>query len=295
MLNSFLTQFTSNFEPGSIIKPITFLSALQYKTIDPLETYEDNGQIIIDGWVIKNFDEKRRGIIPYREALIQSLNVGLAQIALKLGKNRLLKTYDEFRIAEPPFLDLPNLQKPDYQNLIKKHFRKVNLATISFGQGIAISPAKLLEIYSAFALKGKMISFRLGDKLISLEGAENIENEKLGKIGSEKIWDTMLDLLEGVVKEQARKADVSGFRIAGKTGSAYIPKEGGYSDDVITSFIGFFPVSRPKFLIMVKLVKPAKGLLAFGTSAPTFRKVAEFLIKYYNLEPDGLILSKERF
>lgn len=287
----FLTQFTQNFEPGSIIKPVTFLSALDHQVIDPMETYEDTGQIVVDGWVIRNFDSKKRGIIPYREALVQSLNVGLAKIALKLGKNRLLATYNNFRMSEPPFLDLPNLQKPDYHNLTKKHFRDVNLATISFGQGMTISPAKLLEIYSAFALKGKMISFHLGNELVSTHNIENIQSKNLGNVFSEDLWKQLAGFLESVVKEQARKADIEEFRIAGKTGSAYIPEKVGYSDDVITSFIGFFPVSKPKFLVMVKLVKPAKGLLAFGTAAPTFREVAEFLIKYYNLEPDGLVLN----
>lgn len=287
----FLTQFTQNFEPGSIMKPVTFLSALKYNVIDPLDTYEDTGSITIDGWTISNFDGKPRGKIPYKEALIQSLNVGLAKIALKLGKNRLLETYNDFRLSEPPFIDLPNLQKANYFNLTKKHFRAINLATISFGQGISISPAKLLEIYSAFALKGKMISFHLGDKLVSAHHIEKIGSKNLGRAFSEDLWKQMVGFLESVVKEQARKADIKEFRIAGKTGSAYISEEGGYYDDVITSFIGFFPVSKPKFLVMVKLVKPVKGLLAFGTAAPTFREVAEFLMKYYNLEPDALVIN----
>ena len=287
----FNTKFTENFEPGSIIKPITFFSALKYKAIDPMEVYEDTGQIVIDGWTIRNFDNKRRGIIPYREALVQSLNVGLAKIALQLGKNRLISTYNDFRISEPPLLDLPNLSKPNYQNLTKKHFRQVNLATISFGQGIAFSPAKLLEIYSAFALNGKMLSFHFGDTIIyPNQVKEKIKYKQVLKnIGEEKVFEKMKELLESVVKEQAKKADIPEFRIAGKTGTAYIPKEGGYSDEVITSFIAFFPVSKPKFLVMVKIDKPAKGLLALGTATPTFRKVAEFLIKYYNLEPDALI------
>ncbi len=285
--SQFIPQLISNFEPGSVMKPITFLSALVNKTIKPEDTYNDLGSITIDNWTIKNFDNKVRGITTFRDALVQSLNVGLAQIALKLGKNRLLNTYQKLKLEDVPDIDLTNLTKPNYYNLIKKDFRLVNLVTASFGQGISLSPIKILEIYTPFALNGKMVSFKIAKEVDEINGSKiEIHAKNSEKIFNNEIWEEMKNLLEAVVEEQAKKAKIDGFRIAGKTGSAYIPTDYGYSDEVITSFVGFFPVSEPRFIVLVKLNRPEKGLLAFGTAAPTFKKIAEFLIKYYNLEPD---------
>ena len=291
----FISRLSKTYEPGSVMKPFFYAAAFNENLAKPEDVYNDQGYVILNGWRIENFDKKARGSVDLKTALEQSLNTGSVYISQLLGKTKFLRYIKIFHLDSKPEVDFPILENHNFSNL-KDPGREVNFGTASFGQGISISPLGLMQSFNLFPNNGQIISFNFVKKIIYFDNSEkDINSRNIDKVLNQKSLNEILPILEGVVENQAKKAKVKGFRIAGKTGSALLPysKENtngifGYSDEVITNFIGFFPVSNPKFLVLVRLDKPAKSLLAFGTAAPTFKKVAEFLISYYNLDPDKI-------
>jgi stage V sporulation protein D (sporulation-specific penicillin-binding protein) len=289
----FISRLSKNYEPGSVMKPFTYAAAFEEKLIKPEDTYEDKGYVVLNGWKIFNFDKKGRGVVDFKTALEQSLNTGSVYVSQLLGKTRFLKYIEAFRLNNKAEVDFPILEEPNFKNL-KDPGREVNFGTASFGQGIALSPLNLVQSFNAFSNQGQILKLNFVKEIIYPDNSKKeIKPQVITKVMKKETLETILPILEGVVENQARKAKIKGFRIAGKTGSALIPaaKEtpenpSGYTENAITNFIGFLPVSNPKYIVLVRLDKPAQGLLAFGTAAPTFRKVAEFLINYYNIEPD---------
>ena len=289
----FISRLSKNYEPGSVMKPFIYAAAFEENLIKPEDTYEDKGYVILNGWRIENFDKKGREIVDFKTALEQSLNTGSVYVAQLLGKTKFLKYIEAFRLNNKAEVDFPILENPNFKNL-KDPGREVNFGTASFGQGIALSPLNLIQSFNVFSNNGKIIKLNFVKEIIFIDGSKK-ENrpQVISRVLKKESLETILPILEGVVENQAKKAKIKGFRIAGKTGSALIPiaKEtsknlAGYTEDVITNFIGFLPVSDPKYIVLVRLDKPSPGFLAFGTAAPTFKKIVEFLINYYNIEPD---------
>lgn len=292
----FVSRISKTYEPGSVVKPFFYAAAFEENLAVPETKYEDKGYVVLNNWVIKNFDGKGRGVIDLKTALEQSLNTGSVYISQILGKTRFLKYVEKFRLNKKAEIDFPILEEPDFRNLVDPG-REVNFGTASFGQGISLSPLNLVQSFLVFANQGRIMKLNFVKEIDYIDGSKREINSQIiaDKILNQKTLEEILPILEGVVENQAKKAKIRGYGIGGKTGSALIPsiKETpenptGYSDEAITTFVGFFPISNPQFIILVRLDKPAKGLLAFGTAAPTFRLVAEFLINYYNIEPDRI-------
>ncbi|GBD34404.1 Stage V sporulation protein D [bacterium HR35] len=285
----YLSRLSYPYEPGSVMKPFFYAGAFEEKILSPTSTYIDKGYVILNNKTIYNFDKKGRGETDLKTALVHSLNTGSVYVSQELGKTRFLKYVDKFRFNKRPEVDFPILVDNNLKTLYPPFGREVNFGTASFGQGISISPLSLLNAYQAL-FSNKITTINFASEIILDDGKkyENTSKTLVENIISPETSREIKEILEEVVENQAKKAQIKGYRIGGKTGSAQIPEKDGYSNDVITTFIGVFPLTNPKFIVLVRLDKPEPGLLAFGTAAPTFKKVAEFLINYYNIEPDKL-------
>jgi cell division protein FtsI/penicillin-binding protein 2 len=283
----YLSKLSFPYEPGSVMKPFFYAGAFEEKILSPTSTYFDQGFVTLNNKTIYNFDKKGRGEVDLRNALVHSLNTGSVYVSQVLGKSRFLKYIEKFRFNKMPEVDFPILNSNELKTLYPPMGREINFGTASFGQGISILPFSLLNGYQILFLN-KSTKINIVSEIDFPQKEKIINNQKVisKNILSQETILNIKEILESVVEEQAKKAKIKGFRIGGKTGSALIPTKEGYSEDVITTFIGVFPLSHPKFIVLVRLDKPDRGLLAFGTAAPTFKKVAEFLINYYNLEPD---------
>ncbi|GIW66775.1 MAG: hypothetical protein KatS3mg095_0673 [Candidatus Parcubacteria bacterium] len=290
----FVSRLSTNYEPGSVLKPFFYAAAFAENLATPSTTYHDLGYVNLNGWRIENFDKKGRGTVDLKTALEQSLNTGSVYISQLLGKSKFLKYIDLFRLNSKAEVDFPILEKPNFSNLYPPQGREVNFGTASFGQGVALSPLNLIQSFLVFANHGQIMKLNFAKKIIYFdETTKDIKSKSIAKTLDNQTLEKILPILEGVVINQAKKSRIVGYSIGGKTGSALIPKAkenisdpSGYTDEAITNFIGFFPLTDPKYLILVRLDKPSKGLLAFGTAAPTFREIAKFVINYYGLEPD---------
>lgn len=289
----FQTKLTQNYEPGSVLKAITFFIGLDLKKFDPEEKYYDAGFVNINGWKIGNFDKKGRGYITLREALEQSLNTGAVYLENKIGHFQFLNYLKKLKFDQKPYIDLPNLTEGNLKNLEKsaQDFRDVYFATASFGHGISVSPIHLLIAFNAFANNGVIKSVSIVEKEINSDGSIKINKPLIiDKIGKDKTYFALNELLKGVTERGSGKyTKTEGYSIGGKTGSAFIPfkDKQGYSNDVINTYIAYFPLKNPEFIVLIRIEKPNQGL-AMVTTVPLAKKIIDFLINYYNILPDDL-------
>jgi stage V sporulation protein D (sporulation-specific penicillin-binding protein) len=277
---------SDSYEPGSVIKPIVMAVALDLGLVSPQATIIDRGEIKVDKFAIRNFDGKANGEVTMTKILEQSINVGMVQVGQMIGKNRLYEYFDKFG-----FLDLNGV------DLDSEAFSKIrpyeewansDLATASFGQGFSINALQLASAYTAIANSGKLILPHIVKKIIYPSGHEEIVHPKESQqIISPSTASTLSAMLASVVENgQATLARVSGYQIAGKGGTAQLPKPDSIGYDPskrITSFVGFGPVEDPKFVMLVKFHNPKGDVFGATTAAPVFAKLAQDLFQYYQV------------
>ncbi|MBN2307118.1 penicillin-binding protein 2 [Candidatus Peregrinibacteria bacterium] len=278
------------YEPGSVFKPIVMSIALDAKEVSPETTFDDNGPLHIDEFEIKNSDNQYHGKSTMTEVLEKSLNTGMSWVAKQLGKRLMYKYLKDFGFGEYTNIKLEGETKGavDYYS----HWSKAQLLTTSFGQGIVVTPLQMVAAWAALANGGKLMQPYIVDSVIRGGEVIKTEPEIIYRVISEETSSIITSMLVSVVRRgHARPADIPGYLIAGKTGTAQIAgKYGKYETgdgSTITSFAGYFPALKPQFVVLVKFDRPRIGENTWGatTAAPVFRKVAEFLIDYYSIEP----------
>jgi len=277
-LQIFKNFFTQEiYEPGSIFKPVTMAIGLEEGKITPETTYRDPGEIKIGGWVIKNYEERKYpGEISMTEVLEKSINTGAVFVQQKIPKKIHLEYLKKFGVFEKTNIDLPEIVASNSE--IKK-MRDITFATISFGQGIALTPIQLARIFSALINGGKLVTPHLN---------QNLKVEKSPQVISKETSEKLQKMLVSVVENGfAKRAKIPGYFIGGKTGTALQPAFGqkGYSQKTWQSFVGFFPAFSPKYLILVKLDDP-KTKTAEYSAVPIFKEMADFIIKIKQIPPD---------
>lgn len=268
------------YEPGSAAKPVTMSAGLELGIITPDTTFEDKGSVTLNGRTIRNAGDKVYGKITMTEVIENSVNTGTVFVEQKIGHANFLEYLKKFGFGEKTEIDLPDEVSGSLKNLEKRDVRDIDFATASFGQGIAVTPVQLVNSFSTIANGGLFMR-----PYINQESKPYVVRRTISEDTARKVT----AMMESTV-EKARIAAISGYRIAGKTGTAYIPdfKKGGYTEEMIHTFVGFAPASDPKFTVLVKLDKPQVGELAGMTVVPAFRDIAQFILNYYRISPDKL-------
>ncbi len=273
------------FEPGSSFKPFTMSGAIDQKKVTPETTYFDSGEVDLAGYKIKNFNEKSYGTQTMKQVLEKSLNTGAMFAENKLGDENFLSYVINFGFGQSTGVDLAGEAAGDISNLYSK--RKINFATASFGQGIAVTPLQLVNGYSALANGGKLFRPYVVKEVIKPDGSKTeTKPELIGTPISEKTSSQIKAMLVGVVENGFDKAKVKGYDVAGKTGTAQIPsKKGGYSEDFIHDIVGFAPAFSPRFVILIKMEKPKGIKFAADSLSPSLGKITSFLLNYFQIPP----------
>ncbi len=289
-LNIFLNPIIQvQFEPGSIFKLITMSAALDSGTVTPATCYEDKGVVHIDGYNIRNSDLKAHGRKTMTQVLEKSLNTGAIFAQEKTGKDTFEKYVQDFGFGVPTGIGLTGDRGGNLENLKNKK-SNINYATASFGQGIAVTPLQLITAVSAIANNGKLMQPYIVEKFIHFDGTEDkVEPKIIRQVISFQTANRLSAMMVSVVKNgYGKRAEISGYNIAGKTGTAQVPCEDkrGYSDKTIHSFIGFGPVPDPRFVILIKLDNPQGIRFAADSISPAFRELTKFLLNYYQILPE---------
>ncbi len=263
-----------SYEMGSTFKPFTVAAALQNKVISLKDGYDATKPLKVSRFIIRDDHPKERWLsVP--EIFKYSSNIGMAQMAKDLGVEKQKELLKKLGILDRSKVELSEVGKP----IIPRTWREINSITISYGHGIAVN---LLQVANAYAI---LVN---GGKKITPTILLNNGNESNGYVNNERVISEetskkIRGLLRLTVKSgTAKKADRIGYEIGGKTGTAEKPTKGGYQkDSIITSFIGVFPMDRPRYVIAIMLDEP-KGIKethfyrsAGWTAAPTVGNIIE--------------------
>ncbi len=283
------------FEPGSVFKPITMAAAINEEAVTPQTTYQDPGKLVIGGWPIYNYEQRvYPGDITMTEVLEKSINTGAVFAERQLGNNLFYSYIEKFGIFESTGIDLQEtipVNKEFHEGW--EQGREINFATAAYGQGIEMTPIQLIKAYSAIANGGKITTPYLVEKIVSADEVKEIKPESYSNpLISSKTASQLTAMLISVVENGfAKSAQIPGYYVAGKTGTAQIafsaldiPKEG-YSDQTWQTFVGFAPAFNPKFLILVKLDNPETKTAEYS-AVPLFHDLAKYIIDYYQIAPD---------
>ena len=293
--NIFVNPVTlKRYEPGSVFKPITMAIGIETNAVTPETEYYNTGSIKINDKTISNsLPNEVLGWQTMTTVLEQSLNTGAIFVEQKVPKDIFLKYLKDFGINSKTGIDV-NEVSGDLSGL--SSMRDVNFATASFGQGVALTPIELLQALSAIANGGKLVRLHLVAKIVSRNGETyGTKNDPQPQIISSETSIKLINMLVKAVENgSGRRAQVKGYTIAGKTGTAQVPdlKNGGYLDEYIHTFVGFAPAYDPKFIALIKLDNPKGVRFAESTTVPVFHDLAQFIFSYLAIPPDKLVESQ---
>lgn len=286
--NVFLNKnIQSRYEPGSVIKPFSLAASMNEKKITPDTAYEDTGKLMLDGWIIRNSDNKAHGIQTMTEVLEKSLNTGAIFAAAKISKDVFYNYFKNFGFDVSTGIELQGEISGDLSNLKTK--RDINYANASFGQGIAMTPIEIITGFAALINGGKLMKPYIVEKIIKDDGSEDkfYPEEIRAVITPETSAKISAMLVSVVEKGHAKGAAIKGYWIGGKTGTAQVPfrDKRGYSAETIHTFVGFGPVPDPKFIVLVKMDEPKGVEFAESSALPVFNAIANFLVNYMEIPP----------
>jgi len=279
----------SDFEMGSIMKPIIAAIALDQGAITADTKYTDYGFVKVGDRTINNFDKKGRGYVDMQTVLNQSLNTGMVFIMSKMDRSKFRDQYMKFGFGEKTGIDLPGEVSGILSNL--KTNREVEYANVSFGQGIAVTPISMIRAMASLANGGKLIEPHVADYIEYMDGTRKvIEPRELGTTikpeTSAEITRMLVTVFDNYF-DGAKKMEH--YSIAAKTGTAQIanPNGGYYGDRNMHTFVGYFPAYDPKFIIFLMNEYPKEGAeFSSQTLVDPFINITKFLINYYNIPPD---------
>ncbi|MEK7178340.1 MAG: penicillin-binding protein 2 [Patescibacteria group bacterium] len=287
--NSFVNSATlKRYEPGSVFKPITMAIGIETGAVTPETKYYNTGSVRINDRTISNsIPDEILGWQTMTTVLEQSLNTGVVFVEQKVPKDIFLKYLKDFGIDIKTGIDV-NEVSGDLSVL--SSMRDVNFATASFGQGVALTPIELLRALSAIANGGKLVRPHLVARIVSRNGETyETKNDSQSQIISSETSVKLINMLVNAVENgSGRRAQVKGYTVAGKTGTAQVPdlKNGGYLDEYIHTFVGFAPAYDPKFIALIKLDGPKGIRFAESTTVPIFHDLAQFIFSYLAIPPD---------
>jgi cell division protein FtsI (penicillin-binding protein 3) len=269
------------YELGSVFKTFTTAMALEAGVVKLSGGYDATDPLKINNYTIRDDHAKKRWLsVP--EIFMYSSNIGSAKMAIDVGAERQREFLDRLGLTRRPPLELPEVGAP----LVPEPWREINTLTVSYGHGIAISPIQLASAAAAVVNGGQLVPPTLlqRDADTAPEGV---------RVVSEETSAMMRRLMRLVVaRGTGRKADVKGYQVGGKTGTAEKPGADGYRHDaLISSFIANFPSDDPRYLVLVMYDEPkgtklTRGLAGAGwTAAPVARRIIERIAPILGVQP----------
>ncbi len=270
--------FTDTFEPGSTFKPFTVALALEKGHVrfdTPIQTAP--GKLSIGPATIH--DAHPHGILSVAQVIQKSSNVGTSKIALGMPAEDMWTMFDKLGFGQPLKLGFPGEAGGRLRPW--KRWRPIEQATMSYGHGISVTLIQLARAYQVFARNGDLVPLSLA----RIDAAPSVGV----RVFSEQTAREMRAMLEMAVQPggTAPKAQVAGYRVAGKTGTANKLEGGAYANKFVSAFVGFAPVSDPRLIVAVMIDEPSAGKYYGGeVAAPVFSAVMGGALRALGVSPD---------
>lgn len=281
-------------EPGSVMKLITMAAALDSGVVTPNSTYYDAGVIEVGGHQTYNWDRSAPGTTDMTTLLARSLNVGAATLSTMMGPDVYYDYLQRFGFGRPTGVDLMSEAGGQMPLPGDAFWTESFLATNAYGQGIAVTPLQMITAASALANGGVMMQPYLVQEIRGENGTFVHEPTVLSRPISPEVADQVTAMATTAVAREVFEAQIEGYTIAGKTGTAQIAENGIYlPDDIIGSFIGWLPAENPELIVYVKLDRPQTAPWGSQTAAPAFADLANELVVMLDIPPDSVRLQAD--
>jgi cell division protein FtsI/penicillin-binding protein 2 len=266
-----------NYEPGSTFKAFTVSAALEEKLVTPSTEFVLPPQLQVADRTIEDAEERGTETMSVATILARSSNVGAVTIGLKLGEERFSKWVNRFGFGRKTGVQFPNEQIGIVPKL--DEYSGSTIGNLPMGQGLAVTPMQMVAGYTAIANNGILKP----PQLIKRIGEEEIHEPQGRRIIKAEVATQVREMLKGVLEAggTASAVSVPGYSLAGKTGTAQVAENGGYSETkYIASFIGFAPAQHPKFLAAVIVNEPQGEIYGGSVAAPAWGQIASFALPY---------------
>lgn len=274
------------YEPGSTFKPLIVAAAIEAKKIKPDDLYDEIGPKTIGEYQIRTWNNEYSGKISITQILEKSSNVGMVYIGEKLGNELIFEYLKKYGFGSHTGIDLQG-ENSGYLKA-KNAWYPIDYSTVSFGQGIAVTPIQMIRAFASVINGGILYKPTVVYKMSNMN-RENIQEPKIErKVLNSRTSEIMRKMLVSTVEHGEYKwAIPKGYKIGGKTGTAQVAIQGHYdASKTIASFIGFAPADNPKFITLVVLKEPQTSIWGSETAAPLFFEIAKELLVYYNIAPE---------
>ena len=275
---------TDTYEPGSTFKVVTVAASLSERIVTPRTTFTLASSIRVADRTIGEAHPRPTQRFMVAEILARSSNVGTIRLAQKLGPRRLAKWIRRFGFGRRTGIDYagetPGIVIPVEQ------WSGSTIGNVPLGQGIAVTPIQMAAAYATIANRGVWVEPHLVERI----GGGKHQPPKRRRVFSKVVATQLAEMLRGVVDEggTGTAADVKGYSVAGKTGTAAKPDRTGYSDSrYVASFVGFVPASAPRLVILVTVDEPRRSIWGGVVAAPAFGEIAEFALTHLEVPPDN--------
>ena len=283
---------TDTYEPGSTMKVVVAAAALEEKVMMPGSmVFGENGRMTIANTTIH--DHEKLGWMTFAQMIQKSSNIGAAKTGMLLGEQRMYRYLQAFGFGQRTDVDLPG----EVGGLLKspREWGRRSLASISMGQEVGVTPLQMVSAVSAIANDGVLMKPYVVSEVRDQKGQllKNILPHVRRRVVSPDTARTLTTILEGVVTNgTGMKAAISGYRVAGKTGTAQKvdPRTGTYSSSLsVGSFVGFVPADAPRLAMIIVIDEPQGEAWGGVVAAPVFRRVGEQVLTYLGISRDDQV------
>lgn len=284
---------SENYEPGSVFKIITLAAALDSGIVSPETTYDDTACIEVGGQSLCNWDRKAHGVVSMVDMMAKSLNVGAATLSTRMGAPVYYSYVQAFGFGQATGVDLQGEEKGRVRVPTDVDWYESDLGTNSFGQGLSVTPLQMIAAVAAVANDGVRVQPHIVQSIVEGDRVRAANVVELGRPIRAETAHTLTNVLVEAVEREVPQAQVPGYRVAGKTGTAQIPIPGGYDDPwTIGSFIGYSPAADPQLIILVRLDRTTISPWGSDTAAPVFQRVATRLFAVLGIAPDNVVTAR---
>jgi cell division protein FtsI/penicillin-binding protein 2 len=276
---------TDTYEPGSTFKLVTIAGALSGGLVVPGTTFKLPYSIHVADRVVHDAEPRPTETLSVAQILSHSSNVGAVTIAEKLGSSELADWITRFGFGKTTGVDYPG--ESEGQVLPLDKWSGSTIGNVPIGQGIAVTPIQMAAAYAAIANGGVWVEPHFVDRV----GGRAVHHRAHRRIVSRPIDAELKAMLTNVVDEHGatgNEAQIAGYTVAGKTGTAQKPGPNGYTTGkYVASFVGMVPVSKPRLVVLVTVDEPHGSIFGGEVAAPAFAQIAKFDLQYLEVQPDA--------
>ena len=266
---------TDIFEPGSTMKPIVALAALETGAVNWKEVF-DTRPFVVDGKTVRDSHSMNTGTL--LDIIKYSSNTGMAHISQRIGPFKIMEMLQRFGFGRKSQSGLIG-ESSGRLNETRTFWSEIDKATLGFGYGVAVTSLQLTSAYATLASGGAYHPVSIL-RLLNPPAATQVAN-------AQEVRRMQMALETVVAAGTGSRAAISRYRVAGKTGTAKIATAGGYGKDYMATFAGYAPISAPRFALVVVITAPRAGKFYGGVvSGPVFHEVMSQALQLYNVPPD---------